>query len=114
MYAPEIMDILLIFFFHFHPQFLKHGHILITCSTTCTYLKYSAKFQIPALKIVRLRGVDFKKLVGFMVLNATFKQYFSYINLWRSVLLVQETGVPGEKSLTCRKSLTNLINILLY
>ena len=28
---------------------------------------YSAKFQIPALKIVRLRGVDFKKLVGFMV-----------------------------------------------
>jgi hypothetical protein len=76
--------------------------------------KYSAKFQIPALKIVRLRGVDFKKLVGFMVLNATFKQYFSYINLWRSVLLVQETGVPGEKSLTCRKSLTNLINILLY
>jgi hypothetical protein len=40
MYAPEIMDILLIFFFHFHPQFLKHGHILITCSTTCTYLKH--------------------------------------------------------------------------
>ena len=41
--------------------------------------KYSAKFQIPAQKIVRLRGVDFTKLVGFMVLNTTFKQYFSYI-----------------------------------
>ena len=27
----------------------------------------------------------------------------------RSVLLVEETGVPGEKSPTCRKSLTNFI-----
>ena len=28
---------------------------------------------------------------------------------WRSVLLVEETGVPGEKPPTCRKSLTNCI-----
>jgi hypothetical protein len=35
---------------------------------------------------------------------------FSYI--WQSVLLVEETGVPGEnKPQTCRKSLTNVITI---
>jgi hypothetical protein len=29
--------------------------------------------------------------------------------LWRSVVLVEETGVPGQKPPTCRKSLTNCI-----
>ena len=33
-------------------------------------------------------------MLGFMVLNATFNN-FSAIS-WRSVLLVEETGVPGE------------------
>jgi hypothetical protein len=30
-----------------------------------------------------------------MMFNSTFKQYASYIS-WRSVLLVEETVVPGE------------------
>jgi hypothetical protein len=46
-------------------------------------------------------------LVGFIVINATFNN-ISVIS-WRSVLLVEETGGPGEQPLTCRKSLTNLI-----
>jgi hypothetical protein len=44
---------------------------------------------------------------GLMVFNATFKN-ISAIS-WRSVLLVEETGVPGEKPLTYRKSLINFI-----
>ena len=39
-----------------------------------------------------------------MVFNATFNNIS--VILWRSVLLVEETGVPGENH---RKSLTNLI-----
>jgi len=43
-----------------------------------------------------------------MVFNATFNN-ISVIS-WRAVLLVEETGVPGEKkALTCRKSPTNFI-----
>ena len=42
-------------------------------------------------------------LVGFMVFIATF------INIsvlsWRSILFVEETGVPGENPPTCCKSL---------
>ena len=45
--------------------------------------------------------------VKAMVLNATFNN-ISVISWW-SVLLVEETGVPGEKPSTCRKSLTNFI-----
>jgi len=46
-------------------------------------------------------------LLGFIVFNATFNN-ISVIS-WRSVLLVEETGVPGSrKPMTCRKSLTNL------
>jgi hypothetical protein len=37
-----------------------------------------------------------------MVFNATFNN-ISVIS-WQSVLLVEETGVNGEKPLTCRKS----------
>jgi hypothetical protein len=29
--------------------------------------------------------------------------------LWRSVLFLEETRVPGEKPQTCRNSLTNFI-----
>jgi hypothetical protein len=37
------------------------------------------------------------KLIGWfgLVFNDHFQQYFSYIS-WRPVLLVEETGVPGE------------------
>ena len=45
-------------------------------------------------------------LVWFMVFNATFNN-ISAIS-WRSVLLVEETGVPGEKNYY-RKSQTNVI-----
>jgi len=41
--------------------------------------------------------------MGVMVFNATFNN-ISVIS-WQSVLLVEETGVPGET--TCRNSLTN-------
>jgi len=44
---------------------------------------------------------------SFMVFNATFNN-ISVIS-WRSVLLVEETGGPGIKAPTCRKSLTNFI-----
>ena len=49
-------------------------------------------------------------MVGwFMVFNATFNSIS--VILWRSVLLVEETRVPGGKPLTCHKShwRTNLI-----
>jgi hypothetical protein len=36
------------------------------------------------------------RLVCFMVLNDTFKNIS--VILWRSVLLVEETGVPGENT----------------
>jgi len=41
-----------------------------------------------------------------MVFNATFNN-ISVIS-WRSVLLVEETGVPGKNPPTCHKSLTTL------
>jgi len=44
---------------------------------------------------------------GFMVFNATFNNIS--VILWQSVLLVEETWVPGRKPLTCHKSLTNFI-----
>ena len=31
-----------------------------------------------------------------MMFNATCQQYFSYIVVWRSVLLAEETGGPRE------------------
>ena len=42
---------------------------------------------------------------GFMVLKATFNNIS--VILWLTVLLVEETGVPGRKPPTCCKSLTN-------
>ena len=43
----------------------------------------------------------------FVVFNGTFND-ISVIS-WQLVLLVEETGVSGEKPLTCRMSLTNFI-----
>jgi len=45
--------------------------------------------------------------VRVMVFNTTFNN-MSVIS-WRSVLLVEETGVPGQKPPTRRKWLTNFI-----
>jgi hypothetical protein len=45
--------------------------------------------------------------VMVIVFNITFNN-ISVIS-WRLVLLVEETGVPGEKPPICRKSLTNFI-----
>jgi hypothetical protein len=42
-----------------------------------------------------------------MVLNATFNNI--PVILWRSALLMEETGVAGKKPPTCYKSLTNFI-----
>jgi len=42
-----------------------------------------------------------------MVFNATFNN-ISAIS-WLSVILVEETGVPGKKTPICRKSRTNFI-----
>jgi hypothetical protein len=42
-----------------------------------------------------------------MVFNATFNN-ISAIS-WQPVLLVEETGLLGEKQQTCRKLLTNFI-----
>ena len=46
-------------------------------------------------------------MVIVMMFNVTFNN-ISGIS-WRSILLVEETEEPGEKPLTCRKSLTNCI-----
>ena len=46
-------------------------------------------------------------MVWFVLYNATFNN-ISDIS-WLSVLLVEETGVPGIKPPTCRKSLENFI-----
>jgi hypothetical protein len=45
--------------------------------------------------------------VWFLVFNATLNNIS--VILWQSLLLVEETGVPGEKPPTCHKSLTNFI-----
>jgi len=48
-----------------------------------------------------------------MIFNATFNT-ISVIS-WRSVLLVEETGGPGEKPQTCHKSLSDkLYHIILF
>ena len=49
------------------------------------------------------------KHICSMVFNATFNNIS--VILWRSVLLVEETGGPGENN-TCRKSLTLSHNVV--
>ena len=60
------------------------------------------------LKILPCNGLSTTTYrVRVMVFNATFNNC-SVIS-WRSVLLVEETGVHGKIPLTCGKSLTNPI-----
>jgi len=47
-----------------------------------------------------------------MVFNATFNNIA--VISWRSVLLVVQTGVPGEKPPTWRKSLTTLSHNIVH
>jgi hypothetical protein len=51
------------------------------------------------------------KRVRVMVFNATFN-HISVISWW-SVLLVEETGVPGKNQPTCCKS-DKLYHVMLY
>jgi len=59
---------------------------------TCVRIHISTKTIDVIYKILYKKKVV---LVWFMVFNATFNKV-SVIS-WRSVLLVEETGVPGEK-----------------
>jgi hypothetical protein len=47
-----------------------------------------------SLPVVQMLGLLMEEIRGFMVFNATFNN-ISAIS-WRSVLLVEETGVPIE------------------
>ena len=68
----------------------------IICVLTILYMTYKYTF---AMKRNSTIGQGFPQVryvvwFGFMVFNATFNN-ISVIS-WRSVLLVEETGVPGE------------------
>ena len=64
--------------------------------STIAFNRLSLKFEpFPVdLNLSYLTFQSFDWLVGLMVFNATFNN-FSVIS-WRSVLLVEETRVPGE------------------
>ena len=65
----------------------------------CILLYFKGNYKVSFSKELRR--------VRAMVFNATFNNIS--ITSWPSVLLVEETGLPGGKPLTCRKLLTNLI-----
>jgi hypothetical protein len=56
---------------------------------------------------VMMFNAPFNNISGAVVFTNTFNN-ISVIS-WQSVLLVEETRVPGEKPPTCSKSLTNFI-----
>ena len=60
------------------------------------------------------KSLGLVSLVGFIVFNATFNN-ISAIS-WRSVLLVEETGVPGknQRSVTSLSHWQTLSHIMLY
>jgi hypothetical protein len=73
-------------------------------SSTSNALKIASDVSITGTLIIIMLGMgstieihSLIKHVGVMVFNATFnnKNNISFI-LWRSVLLVEEIGVPGE------------------
>ena len=88
----------------FHIMFLHDFHLFkfapILTSILYPRLGYS---QNPYFFIQSSDNKGFR----VMVFNATINN-ISAIS-WRSVLLVEETRVPGEKPPTCRKSLTDFI-----
>jgi len=88
--------------------------------TSCNWL--TIKHQIPITKC-QINSITLSKqfqnpigwLVGFMVFNAPFNN-ISVIS-WRSVLLVEETGVPGENhqpvASHCQTLLHNVVFLVL-
>ena len=60
-----------------------------------SYLRKTFKpTTVMSLPVVQMLGLLMEEIRGFMVFNATFNN-ISAIS-WRSVLLVEETGVPIE------------------
>ena len=64
--------------------------ILKNCSLT---IYYENMFKL----LISITNIHVENLVNWLVygVQCHFQQYFSYIS-WRSVLLVEETRVPGE------------------
>jgi hypothetical protein len=68
-------------------------------TVTCTQKFYNRETQVVCIKYtLPLTRIELTALVGvrFIVLNATFNN-ISAIS-WRSVLMVEETGVPRENN----------------
>jgi hypothetical protein len=70
-------------------------------TATCTQRLYNRETQVVCIKYtLPLTRIELTTLVGvgvrFIVLNATFNN-ISAIS-WRSVLMVEETGVPRENN----------------
>ena len=82
---------------------LLFDELKITQNLICYTTYWSWQFH-------RTHYSDLQRTIGVtaMVFNATFNKH-SVVSWW-SVLLVEETGVPGEKPPTCRKSLTNCMH----
>jgi hypothetical protein len=73
--------------------------------------------DLSVLKIITLRfkrhilNIVIREIgLWVMMLTANFNN-ISAIS-WRSLLLVEKTGVRGEKQTTCRKSMTNFISYI--
>jgi len=76
---------------------------MIFSSNKCELLILSIQSIQLYIKFISL----LRTWVRVVVLNATFN--IISVILWRTVLLVEETGLPGGKSQNFRKSLTNFI-----
>ena len=97
-----------------------NGHRNTVCDWLCNCFplqkKNLQKEKQPIWKRERIwknwlsEGFATSKL-SFRVCLMVFNTIFNNISVisWRSVLLVEETGGPVGKELTCRKSLTNFI-----
>ena len=101
----------LIFFSSFSRRFLSSSHSRTlskaivssptTSCSTCSIDIWEGIFKRPLKKINSINMFVCKYhlfikdgLVWFMVLNTTFNNIS--VTSWRSILLVEETGVPGE------------------
>jgi hypothetical protein len=84
----------------------------ISKTTAKFTIKNKSKHRSNRLKgvlsfVVRIKQIFKKRCIGFMVFNATFNK-ISIISC-RSVVLVEETGVPGENH---RQTLSHITNKL--
>ena len=69
-------------------------------------IMFNASFNVCVRTYVRACVVFFS-FEGIVEFNATLNN-ISAIS-WRSVLFLEETEIPGKKTSTCHKILTNLI-----